>query len=69
MTYCVMVRFDNVTSLVVWICSGNKAFAELTEHYLCLMEHPPVYTVGLRGQQYSLDEERRLEALGADFHR
>jgi lipoate-protein ligase B len=38
-------------------------------HFLCLMEHSPVYTVGLRSQQYSQEEEHRLKLLGAEFHR
>ncbi|KAF4522720.1 hypothetical protein B566_EDAN010926 [Ephemera danica] len=36
---------------------------------LLLVEHPAVYTVGIRSSQYGEDEERRLKDLGADFHR
>ena len=41
----------------------------LSPNFLCLFEHDPVYTVGLREQNYSVDEERRLRALGAEFYR
>ena len=34
-----------------------------------LLEHSPVYTVGLRSSNYSADEEARLRSLGADFAR
>lgn len=42
---------------------------EFSHHYLCLMEHPPSYTVGLRSQHYSQEEEQHLRNLGAEFHR
>ena len=35
---------------------------------LLLVEHPPVYTVGMRNKNYNVDEDR-LQALGADFFR
>jgi lipoyl(octanoyl) transferase len=38
-------------------------------NHLLLLEHPPVYTVGLRSHGYSREEEARLRALGADFQR
>jgi len=38
-------------------------------HFLCLLEHPPTYTVGIRGEHYPLEEEQRLKNLGAEFHR
>ncbi|KAI1726550.1 biotin/lipoate a/B protein ligase family domain-containing protein [Ditylenchus destructor] len=38
-------------------------------HYLCLFEHPPTYTVGLREKEYSAEEECRLKKFGAEFHR
>jgi len=40
-----------------------------SEHYLCLFEHYPTYTVGLRSHLYSEEEEMRLKSLGAEFHR
>ncbi|KAE9555648.1 hypothetical protein FO519_001119 [Halicephalobus sp. NKZ332] len=41
----------------------------ISEHYLCLFEHYPTYTVGLRGHLYSEEEEARLKSIGAEFHR
>lgn len=36
---------------------------------LIVVEHEPVYTVGLRDKSYTHEEEAKLRALGADFHR
>ncbi|XP_076454131.1 octanoyl-[acyl-carrier-protein]:protein N-octanoyltransferase LIPT2, mitochondrial-like isoform X2 [Babylonia areolata] len=36
---------------------------------LLLVEHNPVYTVGVRTQDYDEVEEKRLKALGAEFYR
>lgn len=36
---------------------------------LLLLEHHPVYTTGIRHQDYNLDEEMRLKKLGAEFIR
>ncbi|UYV62254.1 LIPT2 [Cordylochernes scorpioides] len=36
---------------------------------LLLLEHQPVYTVGIRSKLYSKEEENKLKALGADFVR
>jgi len=36
---------------------------------LVLVEHPPVYTTGVRTKVYSEEEETRLRQLGADFVR
>jgi len=38
-------------------------------HTLLLLEHSPVFTVGIRDKEYSEDEEKRLRKLGADFYR
>uniref|UniRef100_A0A914DED1 Octanoyl-[acyl-carrier-protein]:protein N-octanoyltransferase LIPT2, mitochondrial n=1 Tax=Acrobeloides nanus TaxID=290746 RepID=A0A914DED1_9BILA len=51
-----------------------RLFKEFTDprqccHYLCLLEHHPVYTVGLRDYIYTAEEEKRLKSLGAEFHR
>uniref|UniRef100_A0A1I7XRN4 lipoyl(octanoyl) transferase n=1 Tax=Heterorhabditis bacteriophora TaxID=37862 RepID=A0A1I7XRN4_HETBA len=40
-----------------------------TRNYLIAVEHPPVYTVGIRSKLYSTEEEKRLKDTGADFHR
>lgn len=39
------------------------------ENTLVLVEHPPVYTTGVRTKVYSETEETRLRHLGADFVR
>ncbi|XP_034234883.1 putative lipoyltransferase 2, mitochondrial isoform X1 [Thrips palmi] len=36
---------------------------------LLLVEHDPVYTVGIRNREYDKKEEMRLKNLGAEFHR
>lgn len=36
---------------------------------LILVEHFPVYTVGIRSNDYSKETEDKLVSLGADFHR
>ena len=36
---------------------------------LVVVQHPPVYTTGMRTKDYSEEEERRLRGLGADFVR
>ncbi|KAI6172383.1 Lipoate-protein ligase B [Aphelenchoides besseyi] len=39
------------------------------KHFLCLIEHSPVYTVGLRDHFYDKEKEQQLRNLGADFQR
>ncbi|XP_022658631.1 putative lipoyltransferase 2, mitochondrial [Varroa jacobsoni] len=39
------------------------------ENTLILVEHTPVYTVGIRIKNYGVSEEDRLKKLGADFIR
>ncbi|CAH1781350.1 unnamed protein product [Owenia fusiformis] len=36
---------------------------------LILVEHEPVYTIGKRTKEYTIEERQRLEALGADFYK
>ncbi|KAK3603753.1 hypothetical protein CHS0354_023367 [Potamilus streckersoni] len=36
---------------------------------LLLVEHNPVYTVGIRDKNYSKEEEIKLKSLGAEFYR
>lgn len=38
-------------------------------NFILAVEHSPVYTVGIRSNLYSKEEEMRLKALGADFYR
>ncbi|KAI6183880.1 Lipoate-protein ligase B [Aphelenchoides bicaudatus] len=49
----------------------NSVLANVKDkkNYICLLEHFPVYTVGLRDQSYTPQMEEHLRALGADFHR
>ncbi|XP_023179787.2 putative lipoyltransferase 2, mitochondrial [Drosophila hydei] len=38
-------------------------------NFLLLLEHNPVYTIGLRTKGYTIEDEERLRKLGADFYR
>nr|CAD7426670.1 unnamed protein product [Timema monikensis] len=40
-----------------------------TEDILILVEHNPVYTVGIRAKEYSADYEKNLKQTGAEFYR
>lgn len=42
---------------------------EHKKNSLILVEHHPVYTIGIRTEPYPDHEIRRLEALGAEFHK
>ncbi|KAL3110162.1 hypothetical protein niasHT_015765 [Heterodera trifolii] len=46
--------------------TDDKAF---NGHFLCLLEHPPTFTVGIRNDEYSDEFAQRLRLLGAEFHR
>ena len=48
---------------------SNIAERKESGNTLVLVEHPPVYTTGMRNREYTEDEEARLRALGADFVR
>ncbi|XP_060650423.1 putative lipoyltransferase 2, mitochondrial [Drosophila nasuta] len=43
-------------------------FAEF-RNFLLLLEHDPVYTIGIRTKGYTEEDEKRLRELGAEFHR
>lgn len=34
---------------------------------LLLVEHPPVYTIGIRTKDYTIEDEEKLKLLGAEF--
>uniref|UniRef100_A0A914HXS0 Octanoyl-[acyl-carrier-protein]:protein N-octanoyltransferase LIPT2, mitochondrial n=1 Tax=Globodera rostochiensis TaxID=31243 RepID=A0A914HXS0_GLORO len=51
------------------LCRQIVADPGFRGHFLCLFEHPPTYTVGIRQDQYSEEQAQRLRALGAEFHR
>ncbi|XP_058795256.1 putative lipoyltransferase 2, mitochondrial [Phymastichus coffea] len=40
-----------------------------TPNSLILLEHKPVYTVGIRNKGYTDEDENRLRSFGADFYR
>lgn len=40
-----------------------------TANTLILLEHDPVYTVGMRDKRYTAEEEIKLKSLGAEFYR
>jgi len=40
-----------------------------SENFLLLVEHDPVYTVGIRTRGYTSEDEERLKQTGAEFHR
>lgn len=39
------------------------------KNVIILTEHNPVYTIGIRTKNYSIDDEEKLKQLGAEFHR
>lgn len=47
----------------------NDTSSELFRNVLILTEHRPVYTIGIRTKDYTVDDEKHLRELGADFHR
>jgi len=47
----------------------NRIKSEKCTSTLILVEHPPVYTTGVRNKEYSAAEEQMLVKLGADFVR
>ncbi|KAH8388511.1 hypothetical protein KR093_008218 [Drosophila rubida] len=46
----------------------NTDFTEF-RNFLLLLEHDPVYTIGIRTKGYTSEDEQRLRQLGAEFHR
>lgn len=36
---------------------------------LVLVEHPPVYTIGIRTKNYTIEDENRLRQKGAEFYK
>ncbi|KZC03999.1 Putative lipoyltransferase 2, mitochondrial, partial [Dufourea novaeangliae] len=47
----------------------RQKIEENTCNTLILLEHNPVYTVGIRDKNYTLQDEERLKNLGAEFFR
>jgi len=46
--------------------SGSNS---ISENVLLILEHDPVFTVGIRNKNYSDEEATRLRSLGAEFYR
>ncbi|XP_012532937.1 putative lipoyltransferase 2, mitochondrial [Monomorium pharaonis] len=47
----------------------HKSSQSETANTLVLLEHEPVYTVGIRNKGYTEEDERKLKNLGAEFCR
>ncbi|XP_051171482.1 putative lipoyltransferase 2, mitochondrial [Leptopilina boulardi] len=45
----------------------NKSLNGHIVNTLLLLEHNPVYTVGIRNKGYTIDDENKLKSLGAEF--
>lgn len=58
-----------VQNKLVTRIQSNIAEGRESGNTLVLVEHPPVYTTGMRNREYTEDEGTRLRALGADFVR
>lgn len=68
-----IINFDQGLNLQRHIA---KKYNEIGDHdqrqfknVLILTEHHPVYTIGIRTKGYILEDEQRLNALGAQFHK
>lgn len=46
------------------IIQGDEKYKNL----LILTEHKPVYTIGIRTKNYTIEDEEKLKNLGAEFH-
>lgn len=66
MSYLPALAIQNklVTRIQTNIAEGRES-----GNSLVVVEHPPVYTTGMRTREYSEEEETRLRTLGADFVR
>ncbi|CAG2054523.1 unnamed protein product [Timema podura] len=47
----------------------HQGVSHETEDILIMVEHNPVYTVGIRAKEYSTDYENNLKQTGAEFYR
>lgn len=64
MSYCKALKVQERLVARTKACQSTSTCGSLV-----LVEHPPVYTTGLRSKVYSRADEERLVALGADFVR
>lgn len=63
------IRYDRAYALQKLIVARHQTKINPNgQNVVLLVEHPPVYTIGIRTSGYSTAEEQRLRQLGADFH-
>lgn len=65
-----VIKYDKAFKLQKILAVRHIEFGDKhSQDTLLIVEHPPVYTIGIRTSQYNTEEENRLKNLGADFHR
>jgi lipoate-protein ligase B len=65
-----LIKYDKAYKLQQALAARHLNVVDKTpQDTLLLVEHYPVYTIGIRTSQYSQDEEDKLKKLGADFYR
>uniref|UniRef100_A0A1B6LDI8 Octanoyl-[acyl-carrier-protein]:protein N-octanoyltransferase LIPT2, mitochondrial n=1 Tax=Graphocephala atropunctata TaxID=36148 RepID=A0A1B6LDI8_9HEMI len=67
-------RMSYKDALNIQILAANHIKALVSEGKtpcgtLLLVEHNPVFTIGLRTKKYTLEDEEKLTKLGAEFHK
>nr|XP_039259966.1 putative lipoyltransferase 2, mitochondrial [Styela clava] len=65
--YLGTVRYKKALKLQHNLVNWNKVQPEVASPTLLLLQHNPVYTIGYRDEQYTDEEQKLLESLGADF--
>ncbi|KAF5299266.1 hypothetical protein FQA39_LY02439 [Lamprigera yunnana] len=51
------------------LVKNHRCNTTTTANTLLLLEHPPVYTIGIRTKDYTVEEEKKLIKTGAEFYR
>lgn len=67
-SYNCKIDYTNATSNNN-INSDDANAAAAFRNILILTEHQPVYTIGIRTKDYSIDDEAYLRSMGAEFYR
>lgn len=63
-----LIKYAQGLSLQKFITSAFNESTKLSfKNVLILTEHQPVYTIGIRTKDYSIDDEAYLRSLGAEF--
>ncbi|CAH0553360.1 unnamed protein product [Brassicogethes aeneus] len=62
------IDYAKALKLQKYLAKLHNGNTHVNNTLLCL-EHPPVFTTGIRTKQYTLEEENRLKNTGADFFR